>query len=455
MYDDRHIGIDTLLEVVLDTRRLVEDHTALLEMMFREDKYKDFLLAEKLQDLSDTSGLDVQPIDQSTGTPDLSPINELLPNVIKKNVAGRIDPTIVNMPSNAGDQTRPASQIQDDTKTSPNEGATTNKLARGGIVSSFPTTPLSLEQTGFDDTFEKNISTKLEDDFQLPAGLKKAFGDSMLLPARAAAVALADLLAKVPVQNEEQKNVINENLNQITNAFNLSKSDVLTTSTINEGSDINNTSSVSSTTNSWLTSLGSTIGSSDSGMIADSRSGGNVGGSGARPNRKLNLLNPFDWPAIMDEADKARRGERTIHDNDRSVPGSILNYNQRNAEYLKMLSSITTDTNVASAVNNITTGSSFENIKNNIINGSTLNTNIAEVSSTNNLTELTERVLTENRARILEKTELAKNNLMAQIPQPPSQYPSQTSANIGDDNANVHVKHSPFFESYTSTAQFS
>ena len=111
MYDDRHIGIDTLLEVVLDTRRLVEDHTALLEMMFREDKYKDFLLAEKLQDLSDTAGLDVQPIDQSTGTPDLSPINELLPNVIKKNVAGRIDPTIVNMPSNAGDQTRPASQI--------------------------------------------------------------------------------------------------------------------------------------------------------------------------------------------------------------------------------------------------------------------------------------------------------------------------------------------------------
>ncbi len=45
MYDDRRIGIDTLLEVVLDTRRLVEDHTALLEMMFREDKYKDFLLA--------------------------------------------------------------------------------------------------------------------------------------------------------------------------------------------------------------------------------------------------------------------------------------------------------------------------------------------------------------------------------------------------------------------------
>ena len=338
MYDDRRIGIDTLLEVVLDTRRLVEDHTALLEMMFREDKYKDFLLAEKLQDLSDTAGLDVQPIDQSSGTPDLSPINELLPNIIKKNVAGKIDPTIVNMPSNAGNQTRPASQIQADTKTPSNDGINTNKLARGGIVSSFPSAPLSLEETGFDDTFEKNISTKLEDDFQLPAGLKKAFGDSMLLPARAAAVALADLLAKVPVQNEEQKNVINENLSQITNAFNLSKSDILATSTINEGSDINTASSVSSTNNTWLTSLGSTIGSSDSGMIADSRSGGNVGGSGARPNRKLNLLNPFDWPAIMDEADKARRGERTIHDNDRSVPGSILNYNQRNAEYLKMLS---------------------------------------------------------------------------------------------------------------------
>ena len=50
---------------------LIEDRNRLLKSMYRQDLFQDFLLAEKLQSLDDTGGLDVQPISRKGF--DLSP----------------------------------------------------------------------------------------------------------------------------------------------------------------------------------------------------------------------------------------------------------------------------------------------------------------------------------------------------------------------------------------------
>ena len=61
-------------------KNLIEDRNKLLGFWFKEDQYDDFLLAEKLQSMKDTAGLNVQPV--KSGSLDLSPINNLLPNEI-------------------------------------------------------------------------------------------------------------------------------------------------------------------------------------------------------------------------------------------------------------------------------------------------------------------------------------------------------------------------------------
>ena len=51
MSDPKFPSIDTVHETLSDLTKLFEDRNALLDSMFRDDKYKDFLLAENIQSL--------------------------------------------------------------------------------------------------------------------------------------------------------------------------------------------------------------------------------------------------------------------------------------------------------------------------------------------------------------------------------------------------------------------
>ena len=51
MSDPKFPAIEDVHEVLSDLTKLFEDRNALLDSMFREDKYKDFLLAENIQSL--------------------------------------------------------------------------------------------------------------------------------------------------------------------------------------------------------------------------------------------------------------------------------------------------------------------------------------------------------------------------------------------------------------------
>ena len=68
---------------------------------------------------------------------------------------------------------------------------------------------------------KKNVDKKLEKDFQLDPKMKKAFSDAMALPAKSAAVALIDLLEKIPAPSKEASKILNRNITKIANAFKL------------------------------------------------------------------------------------------------------------------------------------------------------------------------------------------------------------------------------------------
>ena len=70
-----------------------------------------------------------------------------------------------------------------------------------------------LEDAGMDaESTEESIEKKLDDDFEIDPKMKKAFSDAMALPAKSAAVALIDLLEKIPAPSKEASKVLNLSL---------------------------------------------------------------------------------------------------------------------------------------------------------------------------------------------------------------------------------------------------
>ena len=80
----------------------------------------------------------------------------------------------------------------------------------------------SLAKGGMDgDDKKKNVDKSLEKDFKVDPKMKKAFSDAMALPAKSAAVALIDLLEKIPAPSKEASKILNRNITKIANAFKL------------------------------------------------------------------------------------------------------------------------------------------------------------------------------------------------------------------------------------------
>lgn len=436
--------MEDLHESIVGIEDLIDDRNKLMKFMFAEDQHDDFLMAEKLQDMGNTGGVHVQPI--KGGSLDLSPINNLLPNLAmgkinKPIVRNFTTPSTPRNPTNNNNKNNKINNNQSSNNGANKNGNTNNptqNLARGGILSGITTgSPVSsLESMGLDDTFERNVSNKLEDDFKISDKLKNAFGDAMALPVRAAAALLTDLISSLPVTSEAQKTFLNDNLSQITNAFNLNKNTFQSDSTDEQttGTTFTNQELVNN-------------------MLGDTLI------SQTNKSERLNIFNPFNWTNILNEADKAREGKRpNAGDHDLSVPGNILKWHQRNAEYMEMLSFNNTNNNdTIKVVNNIMSNLSTEvpsivTSANSIVNQSS----IIPVTDTvvNNLTELTDNVINETRLSKIEKTELARKSVEV----PPMVSNLQTLAKemqIGTNDGFPKIKESVFLDLYTTMSQFS
>ena len=430
-------------------KNLIDDRNKLMDFMFKEDQYNDFLLAEKLQDMGDTGGLKVQPI--KGNSLDLSPTNDLLPNKVEHDVAGKIDPKVVRMPRNDDKKSKASRNPMRRNWTenlnpmnwfgggNNNKGSKTKKLSKGGFLSSgIGSSPSisSLEKSGFDDTFQKNISSKLEEDFAIPDSLKRAFGEAMELPLRASAAVIADLISKIPAQDASTKQIINESLSEVANAFHLAKGTLI--------NDISSSESSETTGgNSFINSLSNVASSTSSTQIADASGG----------SRNMNLLNPFDWPAILEEGEKSRSGTRTnTKGNKLSVPTNILNRNNTLQQMINEISSSGGTSDIMNNIQSVAQNFSSDNLTANLPSM----TNIVSSSKggDNSLTQLTEMVINATHKNQLANVESIKAKALAVVPNIPKITPPSPT-NMGSADSISKIKESPFFALYTSMSQFS
>ena len=79
---------------------------------------------------------------------------------------------------------------------------------------------LEEEGIGKDDT-KKKVKKELEDEFDVDPKMKKAFMEALALPAKSAAVAITDLLEKIPAPSKEASKILNRNISKISQQFKL------------------------------------------------------------------------------------------------------------------------------------------------------------------------------------------------------------------------------------------
>ena len=79
-----------------------------------------------------------------------------------------------------------------------------------------------LEDVGAgEDQVKEKVKKDLEDEFNIDPKMKKAFMDALALPAKSAAVAMTDLLEKIPAPSKEASKILNRNISKISNSFKL------------------------------------------------------------------------------------------------------------------------------------------------------------------------------------------------------------------------------------------
>ena len=180
--------------------KMLDDRNLLLKVMAHKDARDDFLMGEKLQSVEEVGGPNVNAVTNNT---DLSPVNQLLPNVN------------IEKPDESGDEVQ---------------------MAKGGVVGTSPiidvaSTSLgseptnepyqSLEESGATAPLDEAASAIVED-FQIDKKFKNAFSEALALPAKAAAVGLTDLISKTPSEGKGDQ-IRKTNINKLSAAFDLPK----------------------------------------------------------------------------------------------------------------------------------------------------------------------------------------------------------------------------------------
>ena len=431
---------------------LVQDRNRLLKSMYRQDLFQDFLLAEKLQSLDDTGGLDVQPISRKGF--DLSPVNEIAPNTIQ-----------VNKPSQ---QSQP------------------KQMRQGGVVGNNPIIDMlpdssgtyqpqtnkqteSLAEAGVTNDLTKVTGAVLED-FKLDDKLAKAFSESMALPARAAAVALSDLLSKISIPGSSE--IVKSEVQKISSAFNITPPPTGEERVQNEEEKVKTKS---------IGELAVLYGA----MGIDAIAGKFGGGSGSDDVASTTPLLPaaqdqlaLPTSSIVKMGDgyvqgapytgtadgiglgdgkpvRSRKKTRTdgIVPMDISFGDSSTNITQnvnKKSGFLGNLGGFAKKALMFSPAAMLATAGykAMKSVHNNLF--------AQNDEQKTDLNELTNNVITENRDLVTHNTEITKQNIASEIAMPaiPTTTPPVKSPEGGAEAAPV-IELSPYFDEYASTSQFS
>ena len=430
---------------------MVDDRNAMLKAMWRQDVFQDFLLAEKLQSLDDTGGLDVQPISRKGF--DLSPVNELTPNTIQ-----------VNKPSQ---QSQP------------------KQMRQGGVVGNNPIIDMIPDSTG---TYQPQTNKQTEslaeagvtndltkvtgavlDEFKIDDKLAKAFSESMALPARAAAVALADLLSKISIPGSS--NIVKTEVQKVSSAFNIppppsseervqNEEQKMKTKSLGELAVLYGAMGIDSIVN-MFTGSPTTIASTTPLLPP-------VKDQLALPTS--NIVNYGDGYAygepfpmmgysgsLFGDSKKGRSRKKTRTDGVVPMPVSFGDSNtnitqnvNKKSGFLGNLGNFAKKALMFSPAGMLATAGykAAKSVHNNFFaKGDEQKTD---------LNELTNNVITENRNLVTHNTEITKQNIASEIAMPAlsTTPPPVKSPEGGAETAPV-IELSPYFDEYASTSQFS
>jgi len=457
MNDDKYIGIENLSHTVNSMTALLDDRNALLNSMFKKDVYNDFLMDEASQGGTGGAGVDnVSAV--GGGVPNLSvpmmPDNKEYVNVQQSGGGGNVGGASSN-PASGGTQNYNKGGVSSPSIKSPKARGQTSS----GLAPQDKSSTKSLAETGFDDTVEKNISNKLETDFKIDPRLKKAFGDSLALPLKAAGAALMGLIAKIPNIVPMISNVGNfiTKIGSSLGLFNTSSTDN-STSNLAQNTSKNNLTEEISGKNRFFSPPPITQGAppplAGSNFVKNKRSDVNPGGGQGGGGMLSTVKNFFGLAKDKDHQVSPK-----------TMMGGVVNNLQKRRMMIEMfgdesigggttggLMNIMND--LTSSMSTIQSGDSFKNISKNLV------TNMSGIANSNStksmISELTNNVINEGNELLNEQggVEEIKEQMTGMIQKAKAGIPNLNMESGGSMAISV-VKQSPFFTEYANTAQFS
>ena len=463
MSDDKYIGIEVLSQSVNSMTEMIKDRNALLNSMYKKDVYNDFLMSEAAQGGTGGAGVDGAISAIGGGAPNLAaPIEPARKNYVNVEQAGGSGNV-----GGASDNGEPGltRSYKGGGVSAPTIKASKGRTFPSGFNPQEKSSTKSLEETGFDDTVEKNISNKLEKDFQIDPRLKKAFGDSLALPLKAAGAALMGLIAKIPNIVPMISNVGNfvTNIGKSLGLFNTSSTDNSTSNIAQNKSKYNLTEETSGKNSYYHPDdgvmrrympfskpLASESPAAKRSAGINTYPGGGMGGGNIVSTVKnfFGLAKDKDHQVSPD-----------------TMMGGVVNNLQKRRMMIEMfgnesigggttggLMNIMND--LTSSMSTIQSGDSFKNISKNLV---TSMSGIANSSSTKSMiTDLTNNVINEGNALLNEQggVEGIKEQMSGMIKQAKASIPN-LDMESGGSMAISTVKQSPFFTEYANTAQFS
>ena len=446
--------MEHLTEVILSLSKFLDNRTAMMQAMYKEDVHRDFLMKEKLQSIDETGGVKVQPV-SSPGI-DLSPVNELLPQVSAKRA--RKQPLV-----------KAATGLLGGADVS--NALTVNATSMGTEPMAQPKT--SLAKVGLEDGIKKNISKDIEDDFVVDDKLKKAFGETLALPAKAAAVALIDLMSKIPAASQSSASAIKDNIQNISAAFRLDPINYEMGTDADKTDDIKDGEDGKDGQGGFLENIISLIGGAAGGAMGG---GAQKGGAlatippqmqGDPPNLQTNYSPKMPYTGTADGiglGDGSGRSMQPVKARKPTLKSSLMMSpmgmsimgGQKILEGAKSFSKSTAFnniTNMSKQALSLTPMGMMANLGMNAF-GSVTNTYNSNGDRITNISELTDKVIDENRESAKAKTDIASASLISAANSQMSIPPLKQPAMQGGNKAVPKTVESPYLSVYNKTSQF-
>ena len=326
----------------------------------------------------------------------------------------------------------------------------------------------SLENVGAseEDAVDK-VKKDLSDEFEVDEKMKKAFSDALALPAKSAAVAMTDLLEKIPAPSKEASKILNRNISKLAAAFNLGAASA---EVANDEED-NDSEESGDKKPRWQVMLGNLIGKAFKSNNTAEEGGG--GGQLALPpgqagDPSYGRRAPFTGTADGIGLGDPKTGERSMQPikKRKSLARKLFNLTPMGMAFNAGTKIFQGAKGLAGKASGL--GSGLKGIAGKAFSmtpmgiglklgmkafGGMKNIFAPNSEQTVNLTELTDKTIQENRESADSKTEkqvaLAAGVTVGEDTPPPAPSPQE-----GSELAQPEILDSPYLDVYNTTSQF-